>query len=275
MAAGRPQMREIEGDAGLDRPAGVRLQPRARRSTRRLGRTNSFFLGSGRCSMRCTGPPGSSASSRLPDRSRRSRDRKRHVPVRHGGAQRSRRLRARRRLEHAGRRHRRLRGEHRMDEAILGRCRRNFLVRGTRNNMLKLLLDGQSAKSAIPPSAMRSRWTARAPKYNSGIITRLNYVSVVRRQQERRALLRRGRGRVAEAPCDLGPPRRPRASPTRSPTSSSIRRRSRCSCRRVTTIRALSIRELAAALGLEGRGAGRDGDEFQYPRCARHSARAR
>ena len=91
-----------------------------------------------------------------------------------------------------------------------------------------------------------------------------------RRQSRGRALLRRRRGLLAEALCDLGPARRG-SSRDRSPTRSSMRRRSAASCRRCSTAREpTSLPELARALGLAGGRLPRDARALQRRVPRRH-----
>ena len=95
----------------------------------------------------------------------------------------------------------------------------NFLVRGTPNNrgtVLKLLLDKGVGEVGDPTQCHAVAIDARAPKYDGGIITRLDCVVfgiVVNKNAA--ALLRRGRGRLAEALRDLGTPGRGPARPDR------------------------------------------------------------
>ena len=104
---------------------GVRLQP-SLGGTLSLGRTNSFFLGGGRAMLNALYLTAETARRRDPlrRRGRRPRDRRRHVPVRDARSSGDGQTISPRR--DAGRRRRRLRGQYRMAEAILGRGRRQF-----------------------------------------------------------------------------------------------------------------------------------------------------
>ena len=117
----------------------------------------------------------------------------------------------------------------------------------------KFMLDAGADRIGDPTQAHMVAIDARAPLYDGGICTRIDCVSlgvVVNREGE--ALLRRRRGLLAEALCDLGPARRG-SSRARSRTRSSMRRRSAASCRRCFHgTRADSLPELARALGLAG-----------------------
>ncbi len=121
----RHMIHEFEGDARLDRRAGRALPALARRhaeprahqlvlSRRRPGDAQRAL--SDRRSARRRG--------RIRSRGGRPRHRRRHVSLRHGAA-RQRRTRHGPR-GHARRRLRRVRGEHRVDEAVLGRAGRQL-----------------------------------------------------------------------------------------------------------------------------------------------------
>ena len=155
------------------------------------------------------------------DRSRRSRHREWHVPVGHvQQRQRSCRLPARRRLAStlvaaAGG----FEANIEWMKQYWGEAAENFLIRGTPNNrgtVLKLLLDKGVGEVGDPTQCHAVAIDARAPKYDGGIITRLDCVVfgiVVNKNAA--ALLRRRRGRLAEALRDLGPPGRRPARPDR------------------------------------------------------------
>jgi hypothetical protein len=91
--------------------------------------------------------------------------------------------------------------------------------------VLKMLLESGVEAIGDPTQCHAVAIDARAPKFDGGIITRLDCVVFgIVVNKRRRALLRRGRGFLAEALRHLGTARR-RNSPTRSPTSSSMRNR--------------------------------------------------
>ena len=104
---------------------GVRWQP-SLGGTLSLGRTNSFFLGGGRAMLNALYLTAEQLGVDIlyDAEVHRPRDRRRHVPV--GDAEAADRRRHRSARLDAGRRRRRLRGQHRMAEAILGRGRRQF-----------------------------------------------------------------------------------------------------------------------------------------------------
>ena len=104
---------------------GVRWQP-SLGGTLSLGRTNSFFLGGGRAMLNALYLTAEQLGVDIlyDAEVRRSRHRRRHVPV--GDAEAADRRRIERPRLDAGRRRRRLRGQHRMAEGILGRGRRQF-----------------------------------------------------------------------------------------------------------------------------------------------------
>ena len=136
----------------------------------------------------------------------------------------------------------RLRVQPRMAARSLGpeRARRmaadNFLIRGTRFNMgvlLKFMIEARRRhRSATPTQAHMVAIDARAPLYDGGICTRIDCVSLgIVVNREGRALLRRGRGLLAQALRDLGPPGGAAAG-ARSGIRSSTPRPSAASCRR-------------------------------------------
>ena len=100
-----------------------------------------------------------------------------------------------------------------------GEAADNFLIRGTpynRGSILKMLLGKGVQEVGDPTQCHAVAIDARAPKFDGGIITRHDSRGVRhRRQQARPALLRRGRGHLAEALCDLGPAGRRAARPDR------------------------------------------------------------
>ncbi len=100
-----------------------------------------------------------------------------------------------------------------------GEAADNFLIRGTpynRGSILKMLLAKGVQEIGDPTQCHAVAIDARAPKFDGGIITRHRLGRVRhRRQQARPALLRRGRGHLAETLRDLGPPGRSAAGPDR------------------------------------------------------------
>ena len=136
-----------------------------------------------------------------------------------------------------------------------GEAADNFLIRGTpynRGSMLKMLLDNGVQEVGDPTQCHAVAIDARAPKFDGGIITRLDCVVfgiVVNKHAA--ALLRRGRGHLAEALRDLGPAGR---SPARPDRLHHLRRHRRwnCSCRRCSRrSQAQTIAELAGKLELD------------------------
>ena len=87
--------------------------------------------------------------------------------------------------------------------------RRQFLIRGTRFNtgvLLRFLLDAGADAVGDPTQAHMVAIDARAPLYDGGICTRIDCVSLgIVVNRDGAALLRRGRGLLAEALRDLGP----------------------------------------------------------------------
>ena len=100
-----------------------------------------------------------------------------------------------------------------------GEAADNFLIRGTpynRGSILKMLLAKGVQEIGDPTQCHAVAIDARAPKFDGGIITRHDSVVfgiVVNKQ--RPALLRRGRGHLAEALRDLGPAGRGPTRPDR------------------------------------------------------------
>ena len=90
-----------------------------------------------------------------------------------------------------------------------GEAADNFLIRGTpynRGSILKMLLAKGVQEVGDPTQCHAVAIDARAPKFDGGIITRHRLGRVRhRRQQAFAALLRRGRGYLAQALRDLGP----------------------------------------------------------------------
>ncbi len=84
----------------------------------------------------------------------------------------------------------------------------NFVIRGTpfnRGRLLRNLLDQKVASVGDPTQCHAVALDARAPKFDGGITTRLDSRAVQHRgQPRRRAVLRRGRGRLAQALRHLG-----------------------------------------------------------------------
>ena len=185
------------------------------------------------------------------------------------------------RAKRAGRRRRRLRGQHRMDEAILGRpAADNFLIRGTpynRGTVLQAAARQGRGDVGDPTQCHAVAIDARAPKFDGGIITRLDCVVfgiVVNKHAQRFYDEGEDSGRNATRSGAAWSP----ASPTRSPTSSSTRPRSTCSCRRCSRrSRRRRSRELARQARARSADARDDGRRFQRGRAARHlrSHRAR
>ena len=95
----------------------------------------------------------------------------------------------------------------------------NFLIRGTRFNkgvLLKSMIDAGADSIGDPTQAHMVAIDARAPLYDGGICTRIDCVSLgVVVNREGAALLRRGRGLLAQALCDLGPAGGAAAGPDR------------------------------------------------------------
>ena len=95
----------------------------------------------------------------------------------------------------------------------------NFLIRGTPYNMgrvLRVLLDRGAKQIGDPTQCHAVAIDARSPKFDGGICTRVDCVSLgIVVNRARQALLRRGRGFLAEALRDLGPARRRAARPDR------------------------------------------------------------
>ena len=104
---------------------GVRWQP-SLGGTLSLGRTNSFFLGGGRAMLNALYLTAEKLGVEIAYDAEviDLDDRGRHVPV--GDPEAADRRRQPKSAPGAGRRRRRLRGQHRMAEAILGRGRRQF-----------------------------------------------------------------------------------------------------------------------------------------------------
>ena len=150
----------------------------------------------------------------------------------------------------AGGRRRRLRVESRVAARGVGAGRRQL------HRARHAVQPGRGAASCYSTRASKSvgdptqchavAIDARAPKFDGGIVTRVDCVSlgiVVNRAGA--ALLRRGRGFLAEALRDLGAAGRA-DSPSRSRIRSSMRRRSAGSCRRCSRrMRGSVDRELA------------------------------
>ena len=95
----------------------------------------------------------------------------------------------------------------------------NFLIRGTRFNqgvLLKFMMDAGADIIGDPSQSHCVAIDARAPLYDGGICTRVDCVSLgVMLNRDGAALLRRGRGLLAQALRDLGPAGGPAARPDR------------------------------------------------------------
>ena len=100
-----------------------------------------------------------------------------------------------------------------------GEAADNFLIRGTpynRGSILKMLLAKGVQEVGDPTQCHAVAIDARAPKFDGGIITRHDSVVFgIVVNNKAAALLRRGRGHLAEALRDLGPPGRRAARPDR------------------------------------------------------------
>ena len=161
-----------------------------------------------------------------------------------------------------------------MDEAILGRCRRQFPdprhAAQPRHRAQAAARPRASARSAIPPSATRSRST-RGRRNTTAASSRGStaWCSASSSTSTLSASMTRARtsGRSATRSGAAWSP----ASPTRSPTSSSTRPRSTCSCRRCfRRSRPDRSRELAGKLELESERAGEDRHRLQRRGAPRH-----
>ena len=197
----------------------MRFQP-SLGGTLSLGRTNSFFLGGGRAMLNALYLTAERLGVEvLYDAEVVDLDiAGRHVPVgrrSHGG-----------RAPHGARRARLVAAAGGFEANIewlkqyWGEAADNFLIRGTPYNRGTVLQDaarqGRRSRSAIPTQCHAVAIDARAPKFDGGIITRLDCVVFgIVVNKRRRALLRRGRGHLAEALRDLGPARRRAAGPDR------------------------------------------------------------
>ena len=102
---------------------------------------------------------------------------------------------------------------------IWGEAAGNFIIRGTPYNtgtVLRLMLDAGAEPVGDPAQCHAVAIDARAPKFDGGIVTRLDSRAARdRRQQARRSVLRRRRGLLAEALRHLGAPRRAAAGSDR------------------------------------------------------------
>ena len=96
----------------------------------------------------------------------------------------------------------------------------NFLIRGTPYNqgrLLRALLERGASQVGDPRQCHAVAIDGRAPQFDGGIVTRVDCVSlgiVVNRDAP--AVLRRGRGLLAQALRDLGPADRGAARPDRA-----------------------------------------------------------
>jgi tricarballylate dehydrogenase len=116
----------------------------------------------------------------------------------------------------------------------------NFIVRGTPYNTgapLRALLDAGAQPIGDPRACHAIAVDARAPKFDGGIVTRLDCIrSASSVNQTRRAVRGRRAGPLAQALRELGHTRRATAL-DKSPIASSTRRPPTCSCRRCFRLR--------------------------------------
>ena len=197
---------------------GVRWQP-SLGGTLSLGRTNSFFLGGGRSMLNALYLTAErlgvevAYDAEVVDLDIDGR----HVPVGHRRARRRERatVRAAALVAAAGG----FEANIEWLKQYWGPPADNFLIRGTpynRGTVLKMLLDKGVEQVGDPTQCHAVAIDARAPKFDGGIITRLDCVVfgiVVNKHAQ--ALLRRGRGHLAEALRDLGAARGRAARPDR------------------------------------------------------------
>ena len=208
----------VRGSAGCPewmRRFGVRFQS-SLRGTLHLARTNAFFLGGGKALMNSY----YAAAERLGIRVVYDAEvvglelvdgQFRAATVRTGGRDRT--IRARAAVIAAG-------GfESNLDwlREIWGDAADNFIIRGTPYNkgtLLRLMLDAGAQSVGDARECHAVAVDARAPKFDGGIVTRLDCLSLgIVVNKHARTLLRRGRGLLAEALRDLGKARRPTARP--------------------------------------------------------------
>ena len=112
---------------------------------------------------------------------------------------------------------RRLPGEPRVAQGRLGRSADNFLIRGTpydTGRVLRALMDGGAATTGDPTQCHAVAIDARAPRFDGGIVTRVDCIPAGHRGEcPRRALPRRGRRPLAETLRRVGTARGPAAGP--------------------------------------------------------------
>ena len=158
---------------------GVRLQP-SLRGTLHLGRTNAFFLGGGKALMNSYYAAAERRGVRVVYEAEvvgfASHDgRFESVTVRAGGREQD-------VARPSGRaRRRRLRVEPRVAREIWGEAADNFVIRGTPYNtgtVLRLMLDAGADPVGDPTQCHAVAVDARAPKFDGGIVTRLDCVSL-------------------------------------------------------------------------------------------------
>ena len=253
---------------------GVRFQP-SLGGTLSLGRTNSFFLGGGRAMLNALYLHRRAARRRYSVRRRggRARDRRRHVSVGRPEAAATASSRSARR--DAGRGRRRVRGQHRMAEAILGRGRRQL------PDPRHALQPRHDAEDAARPTGVQDvgdptqchavAIDARAPEIRRRHHHAARLRGVRHRREQARASASTTRARTSgRSATRSGAGWSPR-SPTRSPTSSSMRARATASCRRCfrrsKPDRSPSWRR---KLELDPGGAGGDRRRLQRRGAARH-----
>ena len=195
----------------------MRYQP-SLGGTLSLGRTNSFFLGGGRSMLNALYLTAESlgVDDRVRSRGDRSRHRRRHVPVGDRAARRRTTHRARRDLRGGLRR---LRVEHRVAEAILGPGggqlpdpRHAEQSRHRAEDAARSRRAGDRRSDPVPCGRdRRARAEIRRRHHHAPRQRDLRH----RGEQARAALLRRGRGHLAEALRDLGTAGRRAAGPDR------------------------------------------------------------
>ena len=195
----------------LDGRAGRALPAAARRHAQSLGKTNAFFLGGGRGALNALYRKRAerSASPCVYDS---PVDRARHRATATSCRRRSssdgkaQPIRGRALVAAAGG----FEANIEWLKKYWGEAADNFLIRGTpynRGEVLRMLLDAGVVPVGDPTQCHAVAIDARAPKFDGGIATRLDCDHLRHRRQPRRAaLLRRGRGHLAQALRHLGPP---------------------------------------------------------------------
>ena len=214
----RLMIRESKDILGWIVEQGVRWQP-SLGGTLSLGRTNSFFLGGGRAMLNALYLTAEQLGVEIlyDAEVHRSPDRGRHVSLRdaEAAATAATNVRASTLVAAAGG----FEANIEWLKEYWGEAADNFLIRGTpynRGSILKMLLDKGVQEVGDPTQCHAVAIDARAPKFDGGIITRHDSVVfgiVVNKHAH--ALLRRGRGYLAEALRDLGPAGRGAAGPDR------------------------------------------------------------